>query len=365
MRYTLRALLPPAALAAVCAVTLAACGGGGGDGGEPTNPQPSDPSPSDPPLYSAGPYAINGIDRIPQSMVKLTRQQMQRKFVIADANEFHAFKMGRIACESYIQSGDCENQAGRFVNADGTVNRTETGTSPFTKVVSLSKSDTADLPAVREIAKMPEVKIVNWSVGGDGAPDHISDSYLTVHGTANGTGNISWYDQLVDSAGKVKVADAIRKHRLIYVAGWIKDANGNYARHPNSGSCKGDDIQEGCVWSQFDFVYGGGVSNSTAQYSTALASVFAIAPKTTPENLAKLGKACVKRRGEGIEELLRVSGGLGVADFACISDVVSAMANLPDGGRTNITVNGQRVALSAREIILPSAGVPANAFPSE
>ncbi len=360
MRYTLRTLMP---LAAVCAVTLAACGGGGGDGGEPADPQPSDPTVTDPSPYSAGPYAINGIDRIPQSMVKLTREEMQRKFAIADIEEEHAQQVGTIACQSYIQSGDCGNHAGRFINADGTI-RTETGSSPFTKVVALSRSDWAILLAFQEIAKMPAVKIVTSTAGGNDAAVSISDSYLTIHSIGNG-GDISLDDLPLSSEDRVKIVAAIREHRLIYVAGWIKDANGNYTRHPDSISCRGDGIREGCVWTRFDFHYGGGTSFSAPQFAAALASVLAVAPETTPENLAKLGKACVKRRGEGIEELLRVSGGLGVADFACISDVVSAMANLPDGGRTNVTVNGQRITLSAREIVLPSVGMPANALSSE
>ncbi len=296
MRYTLRTLLP---LAAVCAVTLAACGGGGGDGGEPADPQPSDPTVTDPSLYSAGPYAINGIDRIPQSMVKLTRQEMQRKFVIGDYDEEHAQQVGTIACQSYIQSGDCDNHAGRFISADGTI-RMETGSSPFTKVVALSRSDWASLLAFQEIAKMPAVRIVTSTAGGNDAAVSISDSYLTIHSVGNGSGNISWYDDFVVPADKVKIAAAIRENRLIYTAGWDRDSDGNYIRHRSSDSCRGDDIREGCVWTQFDFHYGGGTSLSVPQFAAALASVLAVAPDTTPENLAKLGKAWREeaRRGD-------------------------------------------------------------------
>ena len=224
-------------------------------------PGPTDPV--DPPTsaYSAGRYAINGIDRIPQSMVKVTREQMQRQFVIADVSEEHAFQVGTIACESYIQSGDCDNQAGKFINTDGTI-RTETGSSPFTKVVSLLDDDTAYLPAVREIAKMPEVKIAIWPVAGNSAHDNISDSHLVIHSVGNGIDNPLWYDDLVTPEGKVKIAAAIREHRLIYAAGWIRDANGNYTRHPHSYSCREDDIREGCIWTQFDFHSGGGTSLS-------------------------------------------------------------------------------------------------------
>ena len=288
-------------------------------------------------------------------MVKLTREQMQPKVIIADLEEEHARQVGTIACESYIQSGDCDSQAGRFINADGTI-RTETGSSPYTKVLSLIENDTADLPAVREIAKMPEVKIVVWTAGPNDAYRRVSNSYLTIHSAGNGDSNFSWYDELTTPEQKIKIAAAIREHRLIYTAGWIRDANGNYTRHPLSLSCRGDDIREGCVWTQFDFRYGGGTSYSAPQFTAALASVLAIAPDTTPQNLAKFGKACVLKTGNGIEELLRVSGGLGVADFACVGDVVTAMANLPSGGTANVTVNGQPVTLSGRDIVLSFAG---------
>ena len=342
------------AFAAVGVASLTACGGSGGGPVTQLPPGPSEPVDPPTPTYFAGHSAINGIDRIPQDMVKLTREQMQRRFVLGDINELHAFLVGRVACESYIQSGDCDNQAGKIFSLDGTV-RTERGSSPFIKLVALPRGDDIAaniLPVKREIATMPEVKIVTWTSGGDAASYHVSDSYLVVHSVGNGADNPSWYDDF--ATDKVKVATAIREDRLIYTAGWIRD-DGNYIQHPHSYSCKGDDIQEGCIWTQFDFVYGGGTSYSAPQFAAALASVLAIAPDTTPQSLARFGKACVKKSGEGIEELLRVSGGLGVADFSCISNIITALANLPSGGTANVTVNGQPVTLSGTEMVLPYA----------
>ena len=408
-------------LIAMGATFLSACGGGGGGAGPVIQPPPVDPV--DPPTsaYSAGPYAINGIDRIPQNMVKLTRKEMQRKFVIEGHTQSHEQRVGRIACESYIQSGDCDSQAGRIRYWDGTV-KTEVGTSPFIKIVGdhytnrpgrlLKREDWAmmDRDAITalfeqlppsenreglersywaalergdqdnayglaayaavahavhlgnqwimdEIARMPEVKIVNRSQ----APDAFSIGdgnlpYLVINGAGNGGGNAPWYDDLMSAADKVKFERAIMEDRLIFVGGWDRDANGNYVRHQDSDSCRGDGIREGCVWAQYRFGDRGGTSYSSPQFAAALASVLAIAPDTTPENLARFGKACVKKSGEGIEELLRVSGGLGVADFACVGDVVTAMANLPSGGTTNVTVNGKPVTLSGREIVLSFAG---------
>ena len=342
-------------LGAMVILSLVACGGGG-DGSMPSPPIPiSEPKPK----YTVGPYAINGIDRIPQSMVKLTREQMQRKFVIAGYTESHEQRVGTIACGSYIQSGDCGNQAGKFRSQDGII-RTEPGTSPFTKIVHDDRSGEHSQWLMDEIAKMPEVKIVNRSQStndafsvGDGDPL----PYLLIHGAGNGVSNAPWYDDLVSTADKVKIEKAITEDRLIFVGGWDKDANGNYVRHRESSSCRGDGIREGCIWAQYKFPgYGSGTSYSAPQFASALASVLAITPDTTYQNLARFGKACVRKTGNGIEELLRVSGGLGVADFACVGDVVTAMANLPTGGVTNLSVNGQPFTLSGRRITFSFAG---------
>ena len=350
MRSRVRAFLSSVAPIAVGAVFLTACGGGSSG----VRPDPIDP-PVPPPTFSAGPHAINGIEKIPQDMVQLTREEMQQKVVIAGHTESHEDRVGTIACESYIQSGDCGSQAGRIRDKDGIV-RAETGTSPFTKIVSHHNAPNTEQWLMDEIAGMPEVAIVNRSQAPDVFP--IGDGnlpYLVINGAGNGSGNLSWYDELFSAADKAKIEKAIAEDRLIFVAGWDRDANGNYVRHNYSNSCRGDGIREGCVWAQFRFGDRGGTSYSTPQFTAALASILALAPDTTPQNLARFGKACVKKSGEGIEDLLRVSGGLGVADFACVGDVVTAVANLPSGGTTNVTINGQPVTLDGQSITLSFA----------
>ena len=133
-----------AVLIAIGAASLTACGGGGGPVIQPPGPvDPADPVGPPGSAYSAGPYAINGIDQIPQDMVKLTREEMQRLYVIADPDQSHARQVGTTACRSYVQSGDCNSQAGKIRYWDGTV-KTEVGTSPFTNIVydhSAGRSD--------------------------------------------------------------------------------------------------------------------------------------------------------------------------------------------------------------------------------
>ena len=98
-----------------------------------------------------------------------------------------------------------------------------------------------------------------------------------------------------------------------------------------------------------------------------MASALAVFPDTSHQNLAKFGKACALKRGNGIEALLRQSGGVGVADFTCMGGVVTALANLPTGGRTT-TINGSPVTVSGRTLSLLLSGYTgdiAQYFPKE
>ena len=114
---------------------------------------------------------------------------------------------------------------------------------------------------------------------------------------------------------------------------------------------------QGCLWAPYVTEgVGAGTSLSTPRVAAALASVLAVFPDTSHTNLAKFAKACALKRGNGIEVLLRQSGGVGVADFTCMGGVMTALANLPSGGSTSTTIDGTPVSLSGREISLSFAG---------
>ena len=158
---------------------------------------------------------------------------------------------------------------------------------------------------------------------------------------------------------KERMLDAIAADKLLFVAGFDKDDKGNYIRHRQSTSCNifnSDNPGNGCVWAPYVFdtpiAVFEGTSYSSPNFSAALASVLAVFPDTSPQNLAAFGKSCAKKSGEGIEELLRVSGGLGVADFNCMGDVIEALANLPTGGSTDLSINGQTVTVGGRALSL-------------
>ena len=308
---------------------------------------------------SVAPDAIYGIGRIPQSMVKLTREEMQRRFVLAEITESHARKVGDIACKSYIQSGHCDSQAGRFRSPDGTV-RTETGTAPFTKIVHYPSGNHSQW-TVDEMAKMPEVKIVVRTSGIElvyrGYGNFLP--YLVIQSARQRRQQRSVVRHADQCGGQGRGREA---HR-----GWTAD----YRRRMGQGyegqlcsSRRGVLLRRGRRPGRLCL---DAVRFPLSKRVVAPASLHPSSPRhwhrccpsvpdTTPENLARLGKACVKKRGEGIEALLRTSGGIGVADFGCIDTIIAALANLPDGGTASIHINGHPVTVNAREIVVRSPG---------
>lgn len=154
-----------------------------------------------------------------------------------------------------------------------------------------------------------------------------------------------------------RLLEAVAANNTLFVAGHWQDENGNYVRSSGSTGCIG--IDDGCIWAPFSVHHGqfgaSGTSISAPLLASALASVLAVFPDTTHQNLAKFAKACALKAGNGTRALLRQSGGVGVADFTCMGGVTQALAQLPIGGRTNVYVNGQNVSVGGRDVTLSFA----------
>ena len=146
------------------------------------------------------------------------------------------------------------------------------------------------------------------------------------------------------------VADA---DLLLFAAGY-RIINGVYRRANGSSGCRGAD--SACVWTDFeikgrdhtDVVVG--TSASSVKVGMGMNSVLGFFPDTESADLVRLTKACLKRTGNGIEEMLRQSGGLGVVDYTCMGALVDARDKLPAGAVTNVVVNSKTVRVSKRQL---------------
>ena len=308
----LRRSLPSVIVSILAAVTLAACGGGGGGIGPIDPPGPTDPA--DPPS-AAGQFAISGIDLIPPDMLKLTKEQMQGMWVLAEIDPAHGNFVALVACQSYaVDSPQCGpgDYTKRTLNADGTVS-VQVGDVPFTELLTLRWEGKYHPPGSiwrrREATRMG-AKIVTSTDGSANVFNaHFRDSnppYLVVQSAGNYSLDFSWLhtSEGVVPRHKLAVRNAVAANKLLFVAGYERDADGNYVRHWESSGCKDSELVGGCLWTQYEFpgVFRG-TSLSAPQVSGALASVLAVFPDTTPEDLAKFAKASAKRSGEGIEVL--------------------------------------------------------------
>ena len=313
-----------------------------------------------------GPFAITGISDIPLRSLRAANVNIQRMFGIIDSG-WHLRRVMKIACSSYtIQCEDSDSRPDRRRYSDGTVIAVHSGTAPYTSYDrNLHNADPASPIrawgaaaiswAYGQIHAAEKVKILNES----GAPG-VQNAYNSlIHDITRGHLNVQSLGNYADSFDSGAVVDSIRKaiaeDSLLFTAGWERDVDGNYIPHRSSSRCTG--IRDGCLWLQYDFPgVGGGTSYSAPQLSAALASVLAVFPETTYQNLAKLAKACARRTGDGIERLLQEWGGVGVADFTCMKEIIEARDGLTadDYDATNtITINdGHSVTVGQWSLVL-------------
>ena len=357
-------------LAALGLLLLAACGGGGG-GGPATQPGPIDPpAPTDPPApdpIPRGSSAVPGINQIPLDRIKATNHQMSGMFAIAErlyaAYNRHTEKVRQVACDSYtVQCADSESYNGKQRNTDGTVT-TKTGLAPYS---SFTDHFVTTAPGHHwswlygQVNSMPNLKILSLSMTpGFGIDRGTLPSYLIVQGAGNqgvGENYGALYSLTQPKVDRIK--GAIAADKMLLIAGWNKDANGNYIRHAQARHCRESGVSEGCLWAQFEFPgVGAGTSFSGPQVAAALASVLSVFPDTEHRQLARFAKACAKKTGNGIPVLLATQGGVGVADFTCMGSVTGALASLPTGGRADVAIQGQTVSVGGRDLTLSFASL--------
>ena len=322
---------------------------------------------ADPLLCKRGHLALPGIDRIPLNLVKLTNAQMQRHFVLVEKGTIdHGRNIRAVACKSYITGcTDPEDFSGVVRDANGTVTTKTGGSTPYTMLEDLDRNryqEDTERDFLEQIRRIGSVKIVADAAanGGGWFVENAGTTlpFLYVNSAGNGASDDGWLTDQDPHAASVRVA--IDANKALYAAGHDM-VGGRYVRHQSSSGCNGP-INDGCLWVPFQFDFhgdgsrvGNGTSLSSQALASSLASVLSVFPDTTHQNLAKFGKACAKKSGQGIEALLRSAGGVGVADFSCMGEVTTALANLPSGGSTTATINGSSVTVRGRGLSLPFA----------
>ena len=303
---------------------------------------------------------ISGIDRLPLDRIKLTNEQVQQHFAIVEVVLNHSIPVGIRACGAYVTASEgCDQHENRasVIQHSESDEEVRTGLTPFTLILDLYHKDKPFVWEYEKIAAMRDLRILSASFEpNNGAFLGDADRpYLQVQSAGNGGSNHSWFhDGPVNLSDRMKdlLTRAIAANKLLLVAGYDRDANGDYIRHHGSSSCK--DVDDGCLWSPFWFLdVGYGTSLSTPNVAASLASVLSIFPDTSHQDLAKLARACAKKIGEGIDGpngLLATSGGFGVADFSCMDEITEASAGLSEDEAVTLTIDGRQVVVTHRSI---------------
>lgn len=290
----------------------------------PVSPPPNpDPEPEE----GRGSITVPGLERIPLSAIKLTNQEVAKEFAIMESGEKvddkqtgnpddHAKLVMRVACESFITG--CEDAL-------------DFETTPYSWRSwghlgdGLDTDTSADLEKHIDILAEEGIKLISFSqipgpvgIGGADLP------FVVVQSAGNDSTeeffneeNVWYINQHENGVEKVKEAGAADK--VLYVAGYTTNQDGEVVRDPKSTGCTGAD--EYCLyapmWFQITDAYGvlsaGGTSLAAPNVSAALASVLAIFPDTEGVELIRLGKACAVA--------VPTLSGLGKADFTCMTNM--------------------------------------------
>ena len=325
-----------AVLAATLAAALAACTGGGG--GPPVTSMPPTPTPSPAPTTPAddpaptptpddpepateprGAITAPGIGRIPLSAIKVTNKRMRDMFAVIEPvlpgetvkvvsgvrRKQHLDLVLAVACHSYIRA--CDDP---YAFAD----------TPYRFHLNEYEQRERILDDL-----LPTVKIVSNSYVGS-TPSELrgaSIPFASIEGAGNENRDTFLPPGFSDDEGLQNMRAAVAAHKVLFVAGY-KIEGGVYERSAVSVGCIGEGFSEGCIWAPNSYSFpeantiegprnnAGGTSTAAPHVASALASVLAVFPDTSPVDLIRLAKACAIPTPS-------LPGGVGRADFACMT----------------------------------------------
>ena len=268
------------------------------------------------PTQRRGRLTLPGIDNIPLDRISQTNRQMRGLWAATDhyssvnGSREHGRLIRRTSCWSYIvECDDPEDTDSRpftyFQNYNRTGNYEEID---YADAGLGTRSWHANAWFKREIENAGS-RLVSVSVlpDGYGLVGQYGDTldFLVVHSAGNEKTDafpVRFDDPLHNGIQRAVDADEV-----VYVAGYAVNDSGDLARHPHSSGC--DTVSSACVWVPFVTPgIGSGTSFGSARVTAALASVLAVFPNTTHQNLARMLKTSVRK-------VSTLPNGLGVVDF--------------------------------------------------
>lgn len=302
-----------------------------------------------------GRLALPGIDRIPLARVSRTSAQMRRLWAATDyysavnGSREHGRLVRRISCWSYIVECD---------DPEDTASRPFTWLQNYSRAGDYREIDYADAGLApgdrnhnawfKRNLDNAGVRLVSVSLlpDGEGLVGQYGDAadFLVVQSTGNEQSDafpVRVGDPLYDGIRRAVDAD-----KAVYVGGYAVDSAGDIVRHPRSSGC--DTVSRACVWVPFVTPgIGRGTSFGAARAAAALASVLAVFPDTTPQDLARLLKASARR-------VPTLPNGLGVVDF-------SRLTTLDASGEWRLVSNGEEFNDAVAPLQLTHVTLPGDA----
>ena len=363
----------PFLLVAFLFLGLQGCGGGGGSSeGIQIRPEPSqcpagqvgDPpncKEPPPPMCPAGqvgdppnckeppsPLTLNDEHREDVGLSKIApngvfpsnhREIVKPKFAVIEltTDRRHGKSIQAGACAGYAPGGCTVNVESNAVKG--------VSNTPFTYIEPRNPNHDGGTFQEGELGarlrEHPNLRIASVSITTDviALEEMIAGGVHAVWGAGNDsvvnwrTGYAGLWDSEEHFPGEELLGNRLLRHiannDVLFVAGYTKDTQGNFIPDPQTTQCGG--VDDGCLYAPFVFEFEeqgeeslqiAGTSMSAPFVAAGLASVLAVFPRTSGEDLIRLAKACAVS-----EPGLR--NGLGRFSLSCMDN--SGEFHLPQG----------------------------------
>ena len=300
-----------------------------------------------------GRLTLPGIDNIPLADISQSNAQMRGMWAATDhyssinGSRAHGRLIRRTSCWSYIV--ECDDAE-------------KTGARPFTYFQNYPETgeykeidyQDAGLPIPSRYANAwfkreldnAGIKVVSFSIRPD-PRDMVAQygnalDFLVIHSA----GNEKTDAFPVRPANSPGIERAVEADKVVYVAGYAVNDRGEIVRHADSSGC--DTVSSACVWVPYVTPnVGYGTSFGAPRVAAALASVLAVFPATTHQDLARMLKTTARN-------VPTLPNGLGVVDF-------TRLTTLDASGEWRLVKNNGEFVDAVAPLQLKHVTLPGNA----